>query len=174
MGRIKEETIKGLFVRVFNRLKTERVKLLGDYKAKLEREKLTKIDQERIEKLDEEIEGLIQQERVLFLIEEKGYTEFNLMKAEHGELVDKLTELQKERGKWMEVLAKQDNRIARTLELEAILESPGGTIIEFSDDLFTATIEKIIVRERTSLEFHLKNGLRFEEHYTLKRGHDLF
>jgi hypothetical protein len=35
-------------------------------------------------------------------------------------------------------------------------------------------IEKIIVKERTSLEFHLKNGLRFEEHYTLKRGRDLF
>ncbi len=60
VGRVKEETIKGLFVKVFNRLKTERVKLLSDYKAKLEREKFTDIDQERIEKLDNEIGNLIQ------------------------------------------------------------------------------------------------------------------
>ncbi len=71
-------------------------------------------------------------------------------------------------------MAKQDTRIARTLELEAILESQGGKLLEFNEDLYTAIIEKIVVRERTTLEFHLKNGLRFEEHYTLKRGRDLF
>ena len=67
-----ESVAKGLFMRAFNRLKTERVKLLGDYKTKLEREKFTEIDQERIGKLDEEIESLIQQERALFFIEGNG------------------------------------------------------------------------------------------------------
>ena len=74
----------------------------------------------------------------------------------------------------MAEMAKQDCRIARTLELEAILESQDGKLLEFSDDLYTAIIEKIVVKERTTLEFYLKNGLRFEEHYTLKRGRDLF
>ena len=170
VGRIKEETIKGLFVKVFNRLKTERVKLLGDYVAKLEREKFTEIDQERIEKLDEEIESLIRQERALFLID----ADHNHIRTEHKILVDKLAQLQTERSIWMAEMAKQDTRIARTLELEAILESQGGTLLEFSEDLYTASIEKIVVKERTCLEFHLKNGLRFEEHYTLKRGRDLF
>jgi len=81
--------------------------------------------------------------------------------------------LQTERGEWMEVLAKQDTRIARTIELEAILDSQGGTILEFYEDLYTGIVEKIIVKERTSLEFHLKNGLAFEERYSLKRGHDI-
>ncbi|MDP4161180.1 MAG: zinc ribbon domain-containing protein [Bacillota bacterium] len=72
VGKIKEETIKVLFVRVFNRLYDDRARLLGDYKAKLEREKLTELDNERIAKLDEEIEKLIKQERALFLIEEKA------------------------------------------------------------------------------------------------------
>ncbi|MDR3587955.1 MAG: recombinase zinc beta ribbon domain-containing protein, partial [Desulfosporosinus sp.] len=147
VGRIKEETIKGLFVRVFNRLKTERVKLLGDYKRRLERDKFTEIDQERIEKLDEEIKSLIQQERALFLIKENTD-----LKSEHKELVGKLTELQTERTTLMAELAKQDSRIARTLELEVIFDSQSGKL----------------------LEFHLKNGLRFEEQYTLKRGRDLF
>ncbi|WP_345788166.1 recombinase family protein [Desulfosporosinus acididurans] len=71
VGRIKEDTIKGLFIRVFNRLYTDRAKLLGDYKAKLEREKLTELDNERIAKLDEEIEKLIKQERALFLYRRK-------------------------------------------------------------------------------------------------------
>ena len=62
---------------MFNRLKTARAKLLGDYKAKLEREKFTEIDQERIVKLDEEIESLIHQERALYFIEEKGYADHN-------------------------------------------------------------------------------------------------
>lgn len=150
---------------MFNRIYTERIKLLGDYKRRLEREKF---DQERIEKLDEEIESLIQQERALFLIEE------NVLKIEHEELVGKLTQLQMERATWMAELAKQDSRIARTLELEAILDLQGGKLLEFSEDLYTAIIEKIVVKDRTCLEFHLKNGLRFEEHYTLKRGRDLF
>ena len=174
VGRVKEETIKGLFVRMFNRMYSDRVRLLRDHKRKLERDKFTELDQERIAKLDEEIEGLIQQERALFLIEEKGYADRNIMITEHKELVGKLTKFQTERGKWMEVLAKQDNRIASTLELEATLESQGGTILEFEEDLYTAIVEKIVIRERTCLEFHFKNGLRFEEHYTLKRGRDLF
>ncbi|MDR3602081.1 MAG: recombinase family protein [Desulfosporosinus sp.] len=168
VGRIKEETIKGLFVRVFNRLYTYRTRLLGDYKAKLEREKFMEFDQERIVKLDEEIEILIQQERTLFFIEE------NVLKAEHEKLVVRLTQLQTERTTWMAETANQDSRIARTLELEAIIDSQGGKLLEFSEDLYTAIIEKIVVKERTTLEFHLKNGLRFEEHYTLKRGCDLF
>ncbi len=81
------------------------------------------------------------------------------MKTEHEELVGKLTKLQAERGEWLAELAKQDSLIARTIELEAIVESQGSTIIEFNEDLYSAIIEKIIVRERTSLEFHLKNGL---------------
>ncbi|WP_161796459.1 hypothetical protein [Desulfosporosinus acididurans] len=44
------------------------------------------IDIERIAKLEEEIKRLIKQERALFLIEEKGYVDRNLVKAEHREL----------------------------------------------------------------------------------------
>lgn len=172
VGRVKEETIKGLFVRVYNRLYTERIKLLGDYKRRLEKEKFTEFDHGRIVKFDEEIESLIQQERALFLIEEKGYADYSLFRSEHKGLVSKLTQLQAERVNWMGEMAKQDSRIARTLELEAILESQGETILEFSEDLYTAIIEKIIVKERTCLVFHLKNGLAFEESYTLGRGHD--
>jgi len=156
MGRVKEETIKGLFVRVFNRLD----KLLGEYRAELEREKLAEFD-------DEEIESLIQQERALYFMNH----DHNPL---HEELVRKLTQLQTERGEWLAELAKQDTRIARTLELEAILESQGGRITEFSEDLYTAIIEKIVVMERTTLVFYLKNGLAFEERYSLKRGHDYF
>jgi len=136
--------------------------------------KFTEFDQERIEKLDEEIESLIQQERALFFIGQNGHADHNLLKVEHEELVGKLTKLQTERATWMAELAKRDRRIARTLELESILDSQGGNLLEFSEDLYTTIIEKIIVKERTKLEFHLKNGLRFEEHYTLKRGRDLF
>ena len=173
VGRVKEETIKGLFVRMFNRMYSDRVRLLRDHKRKLEMDKFTELDQERIAKLDEEIEGLIQQERALFLIEEKD-TDHNLLRAEHEKLVGRLTQLQTGRSIWMAKMAKQDTRIARTLELEALLESQGGTILEFEEDLYTAIVEKIVIGERTCLEFHLKNGLRFEEHYTLKRGRDLF
>lgn len=56
----KEKTIKGLFVKVFNRLYAKRTRLLRDYKAKLKSEKF---DQERIVELYEEIESLIQQEQ---------------------------------------------------------------------------------------------------------------
>ncbi|WP_161796449.1 recombinase family protein [Desulfosporosinus acididurans] len=174
VGRIKEDTIKGLFVKIFNQLYNQRAKLLGDYKAKMEREKLTELDNERIAKLDEKIEKLIKQERALFLIEEKGYADHNLVKSEHEELVKTLTQLQTERSDWMAEINKRDNRVARTLELETILEVQGRNITEFSDDLYGKLVEKIVVKERTKLILQLKNGLAFEETYTLKRGHDIF
>ena len=160
VGRVKEETIKGLFVRVFNRLYTNRIALLGDYKAKLERENF---DDGKMAKLDEEVQSLIQQERVLLTIKDMD------LRSEHEELASKLTKLQAERAE-LDTLARQDTRMARTLELEAFIDSP---ILEFSEDLYSAIIEKVIVKERTILEFHLKNGLVFEEKYTLKRGRDL-
>ncbi|KLU65747.1 transposon gamma-delta resolvase [Desulfosporosinus acididurans] len=174
VGRIKEETIKGLFVKVFNQLYSNQAKLLGDYKARLEMEKLTELDNERIAKLDEEIEKLIKQERALFLIEEKGYADHNVVKTEHEELVKTLTQLQTERSDRMAEINKRDNRMVRTLELEAVLEAQGGNLTEFSDDLYRNMVEKIVVKERTKLIFHLKNGLVFEETYALKRGHDIF
>ncbi len=109
-----------------------------------------------------------------FYIEEKGYADQILLKAEHEKLVERLSQLQSERATWMTEITKRDTKMARTLELESILESQGSLIIDFSEDLYQSIIEKIIVKERTRLEFHLKNGLRFEEHYTLKRGRDLF
>ncbi len=93
-------------MRVFNRLKTERVQVLGDYRAKLETEKFTLINQERLAKLDEEIEILIKQERALFFIGEKGYA---ALKIEHEKLVGGLTNLQTERATWMAEMAKQDS-----------------------------------------------------------------
>ncbi|WP_407309861.1 hypothetical protein [Desulfosporosinus sp. SB140] len=159
---------------MFNRLYTDRAKLLGEYKVQLEREKLTELDNERIAKLDEEIEKLIKQERALFLIEEKGYAYHNLVKSEHEELVKNLTKLQTERSDWMAEITKGDTRMARTLDLEAIIAAQGGNLTEFHEGLYRKIVEKIVVKERTKLIFHLKNGLAFEESYTLKRGHDIF
>ena len=108
------------------------------------------------------------------MVEEKGYADHNLIKTEHEELVKTLSQLQTERSDWVSEINKRDNRMARTLKLEAIIEAQGGNLIEFSDDLYRKIVEKIIVKERTKLIFHLKNGLAFEESYILKRGHDIF
>ncbi len=169
IGRIKEETIKGLFVRVFNRLYSDRAKL-DYYRARLEREKLAESDDGQLTKLDAEIEELIRQERMLLTFKDMGYAD---LQSEHEELAGNLTKLQTERAELVAELTKQDERKARTLELEAIIEAQGGPILEFSEDLYSRIVDKIVVKERTKLVFHLKNGLSFEEHYTLKRGRDL-
>ncbi|MDR3543390.1 MAG: hypothetical protein P4L69_20900 [Desulfosporosinus sp.] len=101
--------------------------------------------------MDEEIESLIQQERALFLID----ADHNHIRREHKQLVAKLTQLQTELTNWMAEFANQDSRIARTIEFESILESQGGKLLEFSEDLYTGIIEKIVVEERTKFEFHL-------------------
>ena len=169
IGRVKEETIKGLFIRVFNRLYSERAKL-EDYKQRLERERLAESDYGQMAKLDAEIEDLLRQERMLLTFKDMGYAD---LRSEHEELAGKLTKLQAERVVLVAELTKQDECIARTIELKAIIEVQGGPIIEFSEDLYSRIVEKIIVKERTRLVFHLKNGLCFEEHYTLKRGRDI-
>jgi hypothetical protein len=64
--------------------------------------------------------------------------------------------------------------MAKTLELEEIIKAQGGKITMFEDDLYRSIFDRILVKERTKLIFHLKNGLAFEETYTLKRGYDIF
>jgi len=71
----------------------------------------------------------------------------------------------------MAEINKRDNRMAKTLELKGTLEAKSGNLTEFNDNLCRSIVEKILVKERTKLIFHLKNGLAFEESYTLKRGH---
>ncbi len=161
LGRVKEETIKGLFIRVFNRLYSNRGRILRDYKARLESEQT---DNGRMTKLDEEIQSLIQQERALFKMDP------NLFRTEHEELVNRLTKLQSERATLTAELIKQDSRMAKTMELEDILESK---ISEVDEDLYSKMVEKIIVRERTKLVFQFKNGLALEETYSLGRGRDI-
>ena len=166
MGRVKEETIKGLFIRQFNRLYSDQ-KLLKDYKETLKID-----DQGQFAILDKEIQNLIKQERTLYIIEGKNYVYPIFLKAEHEKLINALTKLQAERNKLVEEYYQQDSRIAKTLELETIIKAQEGPISEFSEDLYSRIVEKIIVKERTKLVFHLKNGLAFEERYSLGRGHD--
>jgi site-specific DNA recombinase len=43
----------------------------------------------------------------------------------------------------MNEINKRDARIARTLELESIIEVQGGNLIDFSDDLYMKIVENI-------------------------------
>ncbi|AFM42308.1 hypothetical protein Desaci_3415 [Desulfosporosinus acidiphilus SJ4] len=73
------------------------------------------------------------------------------MKSEHEELVKTLTQLQTGRSDWMAEINERATRLARTLELEGIIEALGSNFIEFDDDSYRKIVQKIVVKERTKL-----------------------
>lgn len=172
MRPIKDETIKQLFIRLFNKLFTNK-KILFSYADTLKMMGEAKADGKRIKEIDAEIEALMKQEHVIFAVQEKGYADKSMLILEHNNLINKMGLLREEKIRLIEQLNSEDLRFKRTQDLISFLSGFEKPLEEFDENLFKKIIERIVVKERECLVFHLVNGLQLEERYTLKRGTDI-
>lgn len=171
MGAVKDVTLRKLFVRVFNKLLTNRA-VLASFAATLRLVNDVKISGGQIKDINEEIEALLKQEHVILGLYEKGVTDKTILRIEHEELIGKLGRLRAERSEIIRQIEGQDNRLRKTDELIAFFESTENPIEEFDEELFEYLIEKLVVKERECIVFCLANGMELEERYTIMRGED--
>jgi len=169
---IKDDTISRLFIKLYNKLFTNR-KILLNYAGTLKMMSEAKIDGRRIKFIDTQLEALMKQEHIIFAVQEKGYADKSLLMLEHNDLINKMGRLREEKAKLIEQINSDDVRYQKTNELIKYLDETDEPLSEFDESLFIIFIEKIIVKERECLVFHLKNGLQLEERYTINRGKDI-
>jgi site-specific DNA recombinase len=130
-------------------------------------------DGARVSELEAKIAELLREERVFFQLQSKGIVDKSLLKQEHEALVGKINMLRGEKSTLQGKVENEDDRYKKTLELSSLLQETKKPITEFSDRLFDALVERIIVKERECLMFQFFGGLRLEERYTFKYGSDI-
>ena len=171
MRPVKNDTLERLFVRVFNKLLMNR-NILASFSATLRLVNDVKVGGGQIKEINAEIDGLLKQEHVLLQLHETGVTDKAILRIEHEELIGKLGRLRVERNTLIQQIEGQDDRLKRTDELIAMFEAIDNPLETFDDELFARIIDKIVVKERESIVFCLKNGMELEERYKLLRGDD--
>ena len=172
MKTIKDDTVRRLFIRVFNRLLTDS-EPIQKHLHMLKSLNKTEGDGLRIAQLEVNITELLKEERVFFQLQSKGIVDQSILKQEHEALVVNINRLRGEQTALQNKTEKEDDRYRKTLELSSIIQETKKPITEFSDELFEALVEKILVKERECLVFYLHGGLELEEKYTFKYGCDL-
>ncbi|MBP2654281.1 MAG: site-specific recombinase, invertase Pin [Firmicutes bacterium] len=171
MKSIKNDTLERLFVRLFNKLLTNR-NILTSFSATLRLVNHVKIGGGKLDDINAEINGLLKQEHVLLELYEKGVADKAIVRIEHEELIGKLGRVRAERSNIIEQIESQDERLKQTEKLIAFFDGVENPIESFDEDLFATIVDKLVVKERECIVFRLKNGMELEERYKWQRGAD--
>lgn len=170
MKPIHDETIKTVFVRMVNKLYTNKDVILKPFAQNVKRIIDARLEDEGIKQLDGEIEVLLEQERMLLRLKEKGYADEDIYYEEKEKLSKAVEKLRAERNKLAWELTGQDEWIYRTNKVYEFISGIDNVLEEFDEDIFNALIEKIIVKSDKHLTFELKNGLILDEYFEKQRG----
>lgn len=171
MGPIKDVTLQRLFVRVFNKLFTNKV-ILSNFAATLRMVNDVKIGGGKIKEINAEMENLLKQEHVLIKLYEKGIADKTLLRIEHEELIGKIARLRAEQNSLIEEIENEDDRLRATFQLIKLFNSIQEPLEKFDEILFEEIVDKLIVKERECIVFCLKNGMELTERYEFLRGDD--
>ena len=159
--RLSEDCIYNAFVNVFNTLKAYRSEIIENYMYEINRLNASVSDiEDKIKEMDVKVANLSAKNLVIT----KLYTNGSLSVADYNaktfEITTKLAELRAERKKLLG--EERDRQIVELIELnETIKISP--YISEFNEELFNATIDKIIVGSDNLVTFCLVGGLKIKE-----------
>ena len=170
MKPIHDETIKVVFVRMFNKLYANKEIILKPFTQNVKRIIDARLEDDRIKNLDNEIEHLLEQEKMLLRIKEKGYADEQIYYEEKNKLAMNITELRRQRSQLAWELTGQDEWIDRANKVYEFISGIDTILYEFDEDIFNSIVEKIIVKSKEHLIFELKNGLTINEYFEKQRG----
>lgn len=170
MKPIHEETIKTVFIRMFNKLYTNKDIILKPFAENVKRIVDARLEDEGIKKLDSEIEVLLNQQRMILRLKEKGYADDEIYYEEKEKLLRSIEKLRAERNEMSWELTGQDDWINRTNKVYDFIKSIDNILEEFDDEIFNAIVERIIVKSKNHITFELKNNLILDEYFEKQRG----
>ncbi len=161
--RITEEAVYGAFIRLYNRLKSNRDSILLPMRAQLERlQELKARSHPEINTLNRQIAQLSEQNHVMNGLLSDGILDSALFISQTDELARKIKALKITRAKLLEEL-DSDDTFEKTENLLEALDAGPDRLTEMDANLFGELVEKIIAKDSVSLEFILVNGLTLSE-----------
>lgn len=114
--------------------------------------------------ISKNIAQLKEQIHVLTRLKTKGFLDDEKYFSQTAELNSKIEKQNQELRK----IARSDDEdeiIDQIKELASIIENGSNFMTEFDEVMFASLVEKIIVKDQTTLEFHLYGCLKFTEKY---------
>lgn len=159
--RISEKAVCNAFINVFNTLKAYRTEIIEKYIFEINRlnESVSDID-EKIKEIDIKVANLSAKNLVITRL----YTNGSLSVADYNERTSeinaKLAELRVDRKKL--IGEERNNQVVEIDELNEIIKYT-PFISEFNEEIFNATVEKIIIGNDNVITFCLVGGLKVDE-----------
>lgn len=163
MKRIAERVIYEAFMRVYNKLKSQYSVIFPPLINQLQELKNRKFSSnQQYMDITKEIAKLKEQTHILARLKTKGFLDEAKYLEQTTELHAKLNKLNRELRKIAQS-DEEDEVIDQMKEIASIIENGIDFMTEFDEVLFESLVEKIIVKSRNKLEFHLHGGLKFTE-----------
>lgn len=160
---VSPEYIYSAFMNLYNKLKNQYDVIFLPLLSQLQELKTKKFSSnQQYMKISKNIAQLKEQIHVLTRLKTKGFLDDEKYFLQTAELNAKIEKQNQELRK----IARSDDEdeiIDQIKELASIIENGSDFMTEFDEVMFASLVEKIIVKNQTTLEFHLYGGLKLTE-----------
>ena len=161
--RLPESKIYEMFMRVYNKLKSQYSVIFPPIISQLQELKNRKFSgNQQYMEIAKEIAKLKEQNHVLARLKTKGFLDEAKYLEQIAELNSKINKLSREQHKIVRS-DDEDDMIDQIKDIASIIENGMELMTEFNEIMFESLVEKIIVINQNELEFHLYGGLKFTE-----------
>lgn len=161
--RIAESVIYEAFMGVYNKLKYQYSVIFPPLIAQLQELKSKKFSgNQQYMEISRNVAKLKEQIHVLTRLRTKGFLDDEKYFSQTAELHAKIEKHSQELRK-IAHSDDEDELIDQIKEIASIIENGTDLMTEFDEVMFASLVKKMIVKDQTTLEFHLYGGLKFIE-----------
>jgi hypothetical protein len=162
MKSIRDEAIKQVFVKLFNKLKCNYESILAPLLEGLKNISATDFNESKIKECNNRINELTQQSQVLSRLRSKGYLDSALFIEKSNLISQELNEMKSKRNVFFNITVFE-LEIKLTEQFIDVLSTRDTFMEEFDENMFDLMVDKIIAKEQTEIIFKMVNGLELTE-----------
>ena len=160
---LSQESVYSAFIAMYNKLKSQYSVIFPPMLSQLQELKNRKFSgNQQYMEIAKEIAKLKEQTHVLARLKTKGFLDEAKYLEQTAEINSRINKLSREQRKIVRS-DDEDDMIEQIKDIASIIENGMDLMTEFDEVLFESLIEKIIVKDQITLEFHLYGGLKFTE-----------
>lgn len=160
---LPEEVIKKGFVTVYNKLRAFESEILNKTIADLSELQSRRVKgNTEIKQIDTEIMKLSEQNSRFENLRSKGILDEISFVEQTNRLRGRLTELRNRRQKLLQDCV-EEGVIESLMRVKETLDVSPKALIDFSEEQFSAIIDKVIVEENGTVSYRLKGGIKLNE-----------
>ena len=162
MKAVREDVIKDAYLTMWNKLVCNYGYVLIPMLDSLKNLRTNKEQEDEIEELNHKIMELTEQSHILSRVVQKGYMDSALFIQKQNALNVELEETKKARNGLLDSNGFE-KEIAGTQRLLEIIRYNPEIMEDYDENLFTNTVEQVIVGKENTITFKLINGLELTE-----------